>query len=87
MRAHVVIPDQMVEEIDRLVGPRQRSQFFVEAVREKLDHIRLAEATEAILGSLSATDVPEWATAESARDWVHVSRQASSYFTDRLAAE
>ena len=36
MRTHMVLPDELVESIDSLVGKRKRSRFVQEAIREKL---------------------------------------------------
>lgn len=35
-RAHIVIPQDLVEQIDALVGPRGRSAFLVETARAEL---------------------------------------------------
>ena len=32
IRTHVVFPKELVEAVDRLVGPRNRSRFFVQAI-------------------------------------------------------
>jgi len=46
-RAHIVLPDDLVEQIDTLVGPRGRSAFLVETARAELRRRRLL----AFLGS------------------------------------
>lgn len=43
-RIHVVLPRDLVEAIDRIAGRRKRSQFIVEAVREKLTRERQTDA-------------------------------------------
>jgi metal-responsive CopG/Arc/MetJ family transcriptional regulator len=35
-RAHIVIPQDLIEQIDALVGPRGRSAFLVETARAEL---------------------------------------------------
>lgn len=35
-RALVVLPDDLMTELDELVGPRRRSQYVVGVVHEKL---------------------------------------------------
>ena len=55
-RAHVVLPESLVEEIDLLVGPRGRSAFLVETARAELRRRRLL----AFLGS----DAPVWEDGE-----------------------
>ncbi len=51
-RAHVVLPDDLVEEIDLLVGPRGRSAFLVETARAELHRRRLL--------SFLRDDKPAW---------------------------
>ena len=76
VRTHVVIPQELVETVDRLVGRRRRSAFFAEAAAEKLARLRLADVAEQAAGSLAAVDVPGWETPEAASAWVRASRQA-----------
>jgi hypothetical protein len=64
--------------VDRLVGRRQRSQFFAAAAAEKLARLRLLEAAERAAGSLAAADVPGWETSEAATAWVRASRHADA---------
>ena len=40
-RAHVVLPQELIEEIDAVVGPRRRSAFLVETARAELRRRRL----------------------------------------------
>jgi hypothetical protein len=43
-RTRIVIPDELLEEIDSVVGPRGRSRFLETAAREKLDRLALDAA-------------------------------------------
>jgi hypothetical protein len=40
-RAHIVLPQDLIEEIDLVVGPRGRSAFLVETARAELHRRRL----------------------------------------------
>jgi hypothetical protein len=40
-RAHIVLPQELIHEIDLLVGPRGRSAFLVETARAELRRRRL----------------------------------------------
>jgi hypothetical protein len=40
-RAHIVVPDDLIAEIDSAVGPCGRSAFFVEAARAELRRRKL----------------------------------------------
>lgn len=70
-RAHVVMPEELVEEVDALVGQRRRSQFIKEAVEEKLLRLNRVAAFEKFAGSLSGVDIPGWESSEAAAEWVH----------------
>jgi hypothetical protein len=76
MRTHVVVPEDLLAEVDRLIGPRRRSQFFVDAVAEKVARIKLADVAAKAAGALKEVSIPDWNTAEKARNWVRGSRQA-----------
>ena len=52
MRVHITLDDELVEELDRRVGPRRRSPFIARAVREALDDERRWDLIESSLGSV-----------------------------------
>ena len=80
-RAHVVMPRETVEAIDRVVGRRGRSRFLTEAAEEKLRRMRLLEAADRVAGSLANVDTPGWNTPEEVDEWVRSLRRADD---DRL---
>lgn len=84
MRTHVVLPVELVEEVDELVGARRRSRFFADAVAEKLARLKLLRAAEVALGSLADVDVPGWETAESTGRWVRDLRAADERRLEQL---
>ena len=45
-RAHVLLPDDLLREIDLLVGPRGRSAFLVETARTEVRRQRLLQFLE-----------------------------------------
>lgn len=75
MRTHVVLPEELVQEIDKRVGKGQRSRFIEEAVREKLRSEALLSALEETAGVLSAEAYPEWATGKDVARWVRETRE------------
>ena len=77
MRAHVVLPDDLVEEIDRLVGKRRRSAFIAEATRDRVRREGLLLALKETAGILKAEDYPEWATPAKVARWVRKIRRES----------
>ena len=58
-RTHVVLSDQLVKDIDAVVGTRQRSSFLTQAAEEKLMRLRQLKALEAAAGSWKDKDHPE----------------------------
>ena len=85
-RTQITVPAELVASVDRLVGRRRRSAFFVEAAAERLARLRLAEAAEQAAGSLASVDVPGWDTPEAASAWVRASRQAGWQSVDDTSA-
>lgn len=75
-RAHIVVPKDLLDGVDRLVGRRGRSRFVAEAIQEKLARQRLIEVAARAAGSLAEVDVPGWETTEAAADWVHELRRS-----------
>lgn len=76
VRTHIVLPAQLLKDVDELVGRRKRSQFFAQLAAREVRRLRLVAAAEAAAGSLAAYDVPEWATPEQAYAWVREQRAA-----------
>lgn len=75
-RIHIVVPRDLVAEVDRLVGPRHRSEFVAEALEEKLRRSWLVHAAREVAGSLADVDIPGWETSEAASAWVQSLRVA-----------
>ncbi len=42
-RAHLVLPDDLLAEVDTLVGPRGRSAFLTEVIRDAVNRRRLLQ--------------------------------------------
>lgn len=58
-RTHVIIPNQLVAEIDGLVGKRGRSQFLVQAATVEVKRQRQLAALKAATGAWNEADHPE----------------------------
>ncbi len=70
-RVHGAIPEELLIEIDALVGPRLRSEFLVDAAREKVARERLRKAAHQYAGALKDAHIPGWGTPQAASAWVH----------------
>ena len=84
MRTHVVLPDELVEGVDDLVGKRNRSRFIAEATEKELRRERLREAIRKGAGILSDEDYPEWSTSDKVVEWVRKLRDTPSIRGENL---
>lgn len=81
MRTHVIIPEDILSSIDKLVGTRNRSKFLTEAAKKELKRLKLIQAFHEVAGSLKDVDIPGWETSKSAARWVHdIRRMAPAQF-------
>jgi Arc/MetJ-type ribon-helix-helix transcriptional regulator len=71
----VTLPDNLIEEIDSLVGQGDRSQFIASAVELELRRRQMSVALEEMGGALADVDIPGWETRESAAAWVRAMRR------------
>jgi hypothetical protein len=58
-RTHIIIPEPLVEEIDRVVGKRGRSAFLAQAAEKELRRLRQIRALEKSAGAWKDKDHPE----------------------------
>ncbi len=70
VRAHVLLPGELLRELDILVGKRKRSAFVEAAIREKLRRERQADALRNPLASIGDGGPPEWSTPAGVSAWV-----------------
>jgi hypothetical protein len=72
-RAHVILPVELVADIDALVGKRGRSAFLTQIARDEIQ--RRQEALRQATGAWKDEDHPE--LAQGAAAWVRASRTES----------
>lgn len=74
MRLHIALDDDLVAELDRRCGKRQRSAFIAELIRRALDDEQRWDDIEAALGSIPDqghewdADPAEWVRAQRSAD-------------------
>jgi hypothetical protein len=73
--AHVVLPEDLVAEIDDLVGKRGRSAFLAEIARDEIMRRRQREALRGSAGAWKDKDHPELKRGSAA--WVRKLRSES----------
>lgn len=74
VRTNLLLPAELVRELDEVAGPRNRSRFVAEAVAYKLHREKLRRAFDAARGMLKREDYPHWATSEMVVEWVREMR-------------
>jgi hypothetical protein len=74
-RAHVLLPEDLLREIDALVGPRGRSSFLVETARQEVRRQRLLHFLESEDPAWTSDGHPELAGGAAA--WVRKLRTES----------
>ena len=72
-RTHIVIPEPLVSEIDRLVGKRGRSEFLTQAATKELRRLQQIQALEGAVGAWKDKDHPE--LRGGAAQWVRKARK------------
>jgi hypothetical protein len=74
-RAHILLPEELIDEIDSLVGPRGRSAFLVETARAELRRRRLLSFLKDEKPAWTAKNHPELKSGAGA--WVKRLRKES----------
>ena len=71
---NLTLPEDLVEALDRVAGPRQRSAFAEEAIRKAIRREKLRLSIEQTAGSLPAQRYPHWRTSRDVVEWVREMR-------------
>ena len=74
VRTNLLLPAELVKELDQVAGPRNRSRFVADAVAYKLRREKLRRAWESVRGAIKPEDHPEWDTPEKVVEWVRMMR-------------
>lgn len=75
MRLHIALDDQLVKELDRRAGERQRSAFIAELIRRGLEDEQRWEDVESALASIPDKG-HEWDNDPA--EWVRSQRQSDA---------
>ena len=82
VRTNLLLPEDLVKQLDRVAGPRGRSRYVADAVRERLRRDERLAAIKAAAGIWR--DHPLFPTDESVVDWVRAGRaEKTSSGSDR----
>jgi predicted transcriptional regulator len=72
VRTNLLLPQDLVDRLDEVAGPRGRSRYVAAAVDKQLRRDELRAAAEATAGIWK--DHPLFPTAESVVEWVRAGR-------------
>lgn len=70
VRTNLLLPRELVAEVDLYAGPRGRSRYVAEALTDRLRRDRLRRVVDATAGALNLDDYPYWRTSEDVVAWV-----------------
>ena len=72
-RTHVVVPEELIKEVDRLSGKRKRSQFITQAIKKEIRRLNFLKAVKETAGAWKDKDHPE--LKEGIDKWVRSLRE------------
>ena len=75
-KAHLGMPQEVLEEVDRIVGKRKRSLFITEAAREKLERERFLKTLDETKGAWTDKNHPDLRTDMDVKKYVRKKRQS-----------
>jgi metal-responsive CopG/Arc/MetJ family transcriptional regulator len=81
-RTHILIPEPLVRQIDRVVGKRGRSAFLIQAAEKELRRLQQINALEGAVGAWKDKAHPE--LREGAAKWVKALRRESDRRLEKL---
>jgi metal-responsive CopG/Arc/MetJ family transcriptional regulator len=86
-KAHLVIPHDILEEVDQIAGKRKRSLFIAQATREKLERERFLKTLEETQGAWSDKNHPDLKTSRDMEQFVRDKRQSYRKRLKRITNE
>jgi hypothetical protein len=72
VRTNLLLPEDVVEALDRVAGPRGRSRYVADAVRERIRRDERLAAARSAAGSWRHH--PLFPTSDAVLDWVRAGR-------------
>ena len=75
-KAHLVIPHEVLGEVDRIAGKRKRSLFITEATREKLERELFLKSLDETKGAWTDKNHPELETEKDVDQHVRGKRES-----------
>ena len=72
-RTHVVVPEDLLKEIDELSGKRKRSRFITEAAKKEIRRLKFLKAVKETAGAWKDENHPE--LEKGVDNWVRTLRE------------
>lgn len=69
------LPVDLLSDLDKHVGERQRSKFIIQATKKELIKLKQKKALQSVSGIFKDKDYPEFAGAEEVSSWVRKLRE------------
>ena len=78
LKTNVVLPKDLIKQIDEVAGRRRRSEFLAKAAEEKLLRMRFERAAAEAFGSWKDKDHPDLVTDEDMRKYLYRIREETN---------
>ncbi len=86
-KAHLVLSQEILDEVDKVAGKRRRSLFIAEATREKLERERFLRTLEETRGAWTDENHPELKTGKDIERFVREKRVSYRKRSGRVVDE
>ena len=77
-RTNIILPEELVEEVDRVAGKRKRSWFIAQAIQGKLAKIKFEQALAQAAGAWSDENHPDLRTQADINRYLKRVRQTTN---------
>lgn len=77
IRANIIFPEDLLLEVDKLVGPGKRSAFLAESVRKHLNQINFAKVARESVGILDSKTYPRFSSSGKVRSYIRSFRKSN----------
>jgi hypothetical protein len=84
VKAHLVIPKEILDEVDQIAGKRGRSLFIAEAALEKLERERFLKILEETRGAWADKRHPDLRNSRDMGIYIHNNRDSLEKRRDGL---
>jgi hypothetical protein len=83
-KAHLVIPQEILDEVDHVAGKKKRSLFIAQATKEKLDRERFIRTLEETRGIWTEDHHPDLRRPGDMETYLRKARDSFQKRTERL---